>query len=95
MNRWTRRNAGWRLISVVVAGATAGAAFGVAFAPPAAAEDQVPTTFVVTSPLDERDVDLVDDVCDSDPSPGVRCTLRAAVMQANVSPETFVTSSPR
>lgn len=94
MYRSTNENAAWRTTRAVVAGATALAAFGVGFAPSAAAEEQAATTFVVTSPLDERDVDVVDDICDSDPSPGVRCTLRAAVMQANVSPGTFVIQLP-
>ena len=41
--------------------------------------------FLVTSTADKPDADVIDDVCDADPGPAVECTLRAAVMQANLS----------
>lgn len=46
---------------------------------------QAPTEFIVNSTADEADFDFVDEVCDSDPGPAQRCTLRAAVIQANAS----------
>ena len=59
-------------------------ALPVAFPP--AAHAQTPAEFIVTSTLDKVDVDLVDDICDAEPGLAVECTLRAAVMQANVTP---------
>lgn len=53
---------------------------------PLALETQAASEFVVNSTLDEPDAELADDLCDADPGPRVRCTLRAAVMQANVTP---------
>ncbi len=41
---------------------------------------------IVNSTLDQPDAELADDICDADPGAEVRCTLRAAVMQANVTP---------
>jgi hypothetical protein len=63
MNRWTRRNVGWRLISAVVfASATVEAAFGVAFALSAAAEgaggDDLCRDQSLTDPVVELDVGL-------------------------------------
>lgn len=43
-----------------------------------------PNTFVVTSTADQLDVAPGDGRCDSDPGSGTRCTLRAALMEANV-----------
>jgi trimeric autotransporter adhesin len=40
-------------------------------------------SFVVRSTQDGGDVNVGDDVCDSDPGPQVRCTLRAAIQEAN------------
>lgn len=42
--------------------------------------------FAVNSTLDQPDAELADDICDAEPGAEVRCTLRAAVMQANVTP---------
>ncbi len=42
-------------------------------------------SFTVTSTLDEEDANTADGICDSDPSIPVRCTLRAAIQQANES----------
>ncbi|MFN8442813.1 MAG: choice-of-anchor Q domain-containing protein [Caldilineaceae bacterium] len=47
---------------------------------------QTVTEIIVNSTEDRADADLVDDICDADPGPAVQCTLRAAVMQANVTP---------
>lgn len=84
MIRSTSTGSAGRRAGAVVAIAAA-AAFGPLCAPgTAAAADSQTTLFTVNSTADERDVDLVDDQCDSDPTVGVRCTLRAAVMQGNV-----------
>jgi hypothetical protein len=53
---------------------------------PSAARAQAPAEFIVNSTVDQVDADIVDDLCDADPGPEVRCTLRAALMQANVTP---------
>jgi hypothetical protein len=42
--------------------------------------------FLVNSTQDRVDAELADDICDADPGLAVTCTLRAAVMQANVTP---------
>lgn len=75
--RWIAR--GSVLLLALLAGPLA-----VAF--PFAARAQTATEFAVDSTLDQPDADVMDDICDADPGPGVRCTLRAAVMQANVTP---------
>ena len=41
------------------------------------------TTFTVNSTADLSDLDTTDDVCDTDAAAGRRCTLRAAIEQAN------------
>jgi hypothetical protein len=51
---------------------------------------QTATEIIVDSTADQVDADLVDDICDADPGPAVQCTLRAAVMQTNVTPGTFM-----
>jgi trimeric autotransporter adhesin len=56
---------------------------------PSTAEAQA-AEIIVDSTLDQVDADLVDDICDADPGPGVRCTLRAAIMQANVTPREHI-----
>ena len=53
--------------------------------PPRAAYAQAPSEFIVSSTADEVDADFLDERCDADPGPAERCTLRAAVMQANLS----------
>jgi hypothetical protein len=53
---------------------------------PSAARAQAPVEFIVNSTVDQVDADIVDDLCDADPGPEVRCTLRAALMQANLTP---------
>jgi hypothetical protein len=53
---------------------------------PARTHAQDVDRFTVTATEDLPDADLADDVCDADPGPEVRCTLRAAIMQANVNP---------
>ncbi len=70
---------------VVAVGAVA-TLVGAAIPGTAQAAEVEPTVFAVTSVVDERDADLADDVCDADPGPAERCTLRAAVMQGNVTP---------
>jgi hypothetical protein len=56
--------------------------------PPATPKALAQTTieFLVNSTEDAVDADLVDDLCDADPGPEVKCTLRAAVIQSNVTP---------
>ncbi len=70
---------------VVALAAAAGLATAVTPGPAQAAETY-PTVFNVNYLEDMRDVDLADDVCDADPGPAQLCTLRAAVMQGNVTP---------
>jgi hypothetical protein len=50
------------------------------------AQAQTTSEFLVNSTEDAVDADLADDVCDADPGPAVKCTLRAAVIQSNVTP---------
>jgi CSLREA domain-containing protein len=45
------------------------------------------TEFLVNSTEDKVDADFSDDVCDADPGPAVQCTLRAAIIQANLTPD--------
>ena len=52
------------------------------------------TEILVDSNLDQPDADVVDDICDADAGPAVRCTLRAAIMQANVTPGADTISWP-
>ena len=78
-------SAGRRASQVVAAAAAI--ALGTALVPGTAqAADSYPTVFNVNYTADMRDVDLADDVCDADPGPAQLCTLRAAVMQGNVTP---------
>jgi hypothetical protein len=59
---------------------------GIVGAAPVAAAD--PTTFVVRSTGNAGDVFVGDDVCDADIAPGrFRCTLRAAIEEANGDPD--------
>ena len=44
------------------------------------------TEFLVNSTEDKVDTDFSDDICDADPGPAVQCTLRAAIIQANLTP---------
>jgi hypothetical protein len=53
---------------------------------PSAVRAQTPTEIIADSTEDQVDADLADDICDADPGPAIRCTLRAAVMQANATP---------
>jgi hypothetical protein len=50
------------------------------------AQAQTSSEFLVNSTEDAVDADVVDDVCDADPGPAVNCTLRAAVIQSNITP---------
>jgi CSLREA domain-containing protein len=47
---------------------------------------QSSSEFRVNSTADKVDADLGDDTCDADPGPAVECTLRAAIIQANLAP---------
>lgn len=66
-----------------ILGVLAAAAAVLVFAPAALA---VPTTYVVNSSGDGGDISTADLICDSDPTGGVTCTLRAAIQQANFNP---------
>lgn len=55
-------------------------------AAPSTTQAQTPIEIAVNSTLDQPDAELADDICDADPGTAVRCTLRAAIMQANVTP---------
>src|SRR3712207_5466666 len=71
--RWTRL-----LVSFVTVGLALVAARD--------AQAQSDSLFEVTSARDIADVDVSDHSCDADPGPAQLCTLRAAIMQANVTP---------
>lgn len=52
--------------------------------------------FVVTLATDQNDVDIADDRCDIITAPGLQCTLRAAIQEANntLGPDTITFNIP-
>lgn len=71
-----------RIVSIVLAGILAAAGLGIA--PEILVQAQTdPFEIFVNSTMDLDDPFLPDGICDVDPGPEVRCTLRAAISTAN------------